>query len=623
MKTREFLQSLTKNYRSKYVGAITAIALATLFSLIAPLVIRYTIDNLIGGGNQHFPGQKYLIDKGIISYAKENLWISGLILMSLTLLQGVFTFLKGRWSAEVSENLAKRLKERLYDHLQRLPFSYHTKAETGDLIQRCTSDVDTIRSFLGMQLIEVGRTVIMLAGVIPIMLMLDVKMTLISMGVIPVIFVFALIFFIKIKSAFKESDETEGELSTVLQENLTGVRVVRAFNRQEFELNKFDVKNKAYRDKTYYLILLLAYYWSLSDLLCFIQIAGVLIYGAVRASAGTLTIGTLVVFMSYERSLLWPVRQMGRILTDMGKASVSLKRILEVMNVKPEKYSEPNFSAQSTRFQGKLVFDNVCFNYGNDISTLKNISFEVNPGEMVAIVGPTGSGKSTLISLIPRLYDYSSGSIKLDDFELNTISKSWLRKQVGIVLQEPFLFSKTLKENIRLGNAIAEDEDIYESSGVANIHETILGFEQGYETIVGERGVTLSGGQKQRVAIARALVQNPGILIFDDSLSAVDTETDAKIRKALLRRKGKTTTFIISHRITTISQADKIIVLENGEITQVGNHASLMKQEGLYRRIWNIQNVLEEDIRHEMDLENFEKFNELNEMEKESCAVTE
>ncbi len=599
VKKFKLLWDYMRGNRALYIGAIMSIGLATMFSFISPLVLRVTIDSIIGGRPMEVP----MWMQNLISYLggetvlSRNIWICGIAIILLAVGNGFFTYLKGKWSASASESIAKNIREGLYNHLQHVHFDYHVKAETGDLIQRCTSDVDTIRSFLAVQFVEIGRAVFMLTLALSIMLSLNVKMTLVSMSVIPVIFCFSYIFFLKVKKAFKDSDESEGRMSTVLQENLTGVRVVRAFARQQYEIEKFDVRNAEFRDLTYKLIRLLAGYWSLSDMLCMLQICAVLVFGAYLATKNMITLGTLIVFTTYEGMLLWPIRQMGRILTDLGKTTVSLQRIQDILDVSIEEESSEELKSE---IQGEIEFDNVSFGYDENRKVLKNISFKVKRGQTVAILGPTGAGKSTLMHLLPRLYDCQSGNIKIDNIDINKFNKKWLRQNIGIVLQEPFLFSKTIKENISLAKPELNEIEVFEAARTASVHDVIEGFEKGYETMVGERGVTLSGGQKQRVAIARTLVKDSPILIFDDSLSAVDTETDTAIRKALKERNKNTTTFIISHRVTTLSEADFIIVLDKGEIVQVGRHDELINQSGLYQRIWNIQSELEEEYVQEM-----------------------
>jgi len=593
-----------KGSRSLYVFSIAAIGFATFIRFIWPMILRVTIDSIIGDKPMQIQGWlapafesifQFLGGKSILS---QSLWMCSFILILLTLSRGIFLFFKGKWSAIASESIVRNIRDRLYDHLQYLPFEYHVKAKTGDLIQRCTSDLETIRRFLAIQFVEVGRALFMLAFALSFMLPMNVKMTLISLSLVPLIFAFAVLFFIKVKIAFKESDESEGRLSTVLQENLTGVRVVRAFARQKFEVDKFDEKNAEYRDKTYHLIRLLAWYWSVSDLFSLMQIGAVVILGTYWAAKGIISLGTLMAFSSYVGMLLWPIRQMGRVLTDMGKAQVSIERIQEILDEPIEDLDE---GSTLEKINGEIEFKNVSFQYEEGKPILKNISFKAEKGQTIAILGPTGSGKTTLVNLLPRLYDYQSGSITIDGVDIRSISKKTLRRNIGIVLQEPFLFSRTIKENIGLAKKKAKDDDVFLAAQIASIHNVIIDFEQGYKTAVGERGVTLSGGQKQRVAIARTIINGNPILIFDDSLSAVDTETDAAIRKKLRKRREKVTTFIISHRLSTLAEANMILVLDNGELVQKGTHLQLIEQEGLYKRIWAIQTSLEEELALEQE----------------------
>jgi len=606
MKKLYYLWQFMKSNRALYIIAIAAIGVATFLSFLWPMVLRVTVDSIIGdkaleaqgwlkpvfsGAYNFFGGHSGLVGK---------LWICSIVLILITLIRGVFLYFKGKWSAVASESIAQHIRDKVYDHLQLLPYDYHVKSKTGDLIQRCTSDVETVRRFLSIQFVELGRALFMVGFALSFMLPMSVPMTMVSMALIPFIFGFAVIFFIKVKNAFQLSDESEGRMSTVLQENLTGVRVVRAFARQAHEIDKFDEKNSEYRDLTYRLIRLLAWYWSISDFLSLIQIAAVLILGTFWAANGVISLGTLLAFSTFVGMMLWPIRQMGRVLTDMGKTMVSVGRIHEILDEPTEEFNDD----EEISVKGKIEFKDVSFEYEAGKPVLKNISFSAEPGQTIAILGPTGSGKSSLVHLLPRLYDYTSGSIKIDGIELKDIDKHSIRKNVGIVLQEPFLFSRTLKENIGMSRIDCEDDEVFDAAQIASVHDVILDFHKGYETAVGERGVTLSGGQKQRVAMARTLVMNTPILIFDDSLSAVDTETDAAIRTQLNKREQKATTFIISHRLTTLSEANIILVLEHGELVQIGSHEELVSQEGLYKRVWMIQNSLEEELETELENNN-------------------
>ena len=602
MKKLYYLWQFMKGNRALYIISIASIGMATFLSFFWPMVLRITVDSIIGG--KALEAQGWL--KPVFSSAYDffggrtglagKLWICSIFLIAITLIRGVFLYFKGKWSAVASESIAQHIRDRVYDHLQLLPYDYHVKSKTGDLIQRCTSDVETVRRFLAIQFVEVGRALFMVGFALSFMLPMSVPMTLVSMALIPFIFGFAVIFFLKVKKAFQLSDESEGRMSTVLQENLSGVRVVRAFARQAHEIGKFDDKNSEYRDLTYRLIWLLAWYWSISDFLSLIQIAAVLILGTFWAAQGIISLGTLLAFSTFVGMMLWPIRQMGRVLTDMGKTMVSVGRIHEILDEPTEEFHEDI----EISVKGKIEFNDVSFEYETGKPVLKNISFIVEPGQTVAILGPTGSGKSSLVHLLPRLYDYTSGSIKIDGSELKDIDKHAIRKNVGLVLQEPFLFSRTLKENIGMSRIDCEDDEVFNAAQIASVHDVIMDFQSGYETAVGERGVTLSGGQKQRIAMARTLVMNTPILIFDDSLSAVDTETDAAIRTHLSKREKKATTFIISHRLTTLAEADIILVLEHGKLVQKGSHEELVSQEGLYRRVWMIQNSLEEELETEL-----------------------
>ncbi len=601
MQNARLLWNYMKGNRLLYLGAIVSVGFATVFTVINPLVLKVTIDSLIGDQPLADSGWELnLINAmGGRDFLAQRLWIVGLLLIVLTLGRGLFLFLRGKWSAEAAEMIAKNMREKLYGHLQHLYYNYYVTANTGDIIQRCTSDLDTIRRFLAIQFVEIGRSVFMLSLVAYVMFSLHVKMALVAMAVIPIIFAFGLVFFLKVKKAFRFSDEAEGRLSTVLQENLTGVRVVKAFARQSHEMEKFEQKNREYRDLTYRLIKLLAGYWSLSDFLCLLQIAVVLFLGVYWTVQGSLTLGTLFVFITYEGFLLWPVRQMGRILSDMGQSFVAVERIEEVLQQPAE---QPDPSQFRPEIKGNISFRNVNFQYEDGKEVLKDITFTIKAGQTIAILGATGSGKSSLVHLLARLYDYQRGSITIDGNEVRSINKKWLRKHIGLVLQEPFLFAKTISDNISLARLESEEREIYAAASDAAIHNVILDFDQGYDTLVGERGVSLSGGQKQRVAIARTLIRECPILIFDDSLSAVDTETDAAIRRALAQRGNQATTIIISHRVATLAHADLILVLEDGRLVEEGTHQELLHKSGIYSRVWAIQNSLEDELNYELSI---------------------
>ncbi len=532
---------------------------------------------------------------GGIQNLREHLWRIAVLIAAAAVLRGFVNYFSGRWAAQASESIARRLRNTLYTHLQQVPALFYNHHKTGDLIQRCTSDVETVRKFLAVQVVEVGRSVFMLVLIIPLLIMMNLKMAMISLIIVPFIITFAVLFFLKVKRTFQTADEAEGIMSAVLQENLTGIRVVRAFARQDFETGKFNGRNDDYRVKVYRLIRLLGMYWGLSDFLIYFQTGTVLVLGTYWTIQNEMTLGTLVAFLSYIEFLLWPIRQTGRTLTDMGKAFVSLGRIRDILDEKAE--DSTGFHPKDQSVKGIIEFDNVTFGYGTDDPVIHNITLRIEKGETVVLIGPTGSGKSTMVNLLPRMWDYSMGSIKIDGRELGSYSRRYIRSQIGIVLQEPFLFSKSLIDNIRFGTPKnLNDAEVHDAARTAVIHDEILSFDGGYSTMVGERGVTLSGGQKQRIAIARTLIQDPPILIFDDSLSALDTETESRIRSALKQRKGRSTTIIIAHRLTTAMHADRVVVLENGQITQMGRHNELIRKPGLYQRLWEMQSAGGDEI---------------------------
>lgn len=593
MKRIIILKQFMKKNMLRYVTAVLFSGIAVLVSIITPMIISFTVDSVIGNEPMNLPdwlmqmverygGRETLVDK---------IWVLGLLFVLLTLISGLFQYTRGRWVAISTENAAKNMRDTLYDHLQHMEYYEHVKSQTGDLTQRCTSDVETTRKFLTNQVPQVGEILFTVILTLITMLSIDVGLTLFSLCAIPFIFLASVIFFTKVKTTFRKVEQTDSEMHTTLQENLTGVRVVKAFGRQSYEIDKFREKNANHRDQVKKMINLMSWYWSMSDFLCMAQAALVLFVSVNWAASGKVTLGTVILFTVYIRNLIWPIRQLGRVISDMGQTFVALDRIIEIL----DKPSEPKKTSGLTpKIKGNIVFRNVSLRYPDGTCPLKDISFEVKPGQTVGVLGPTGCGKSSLMHLLVRLFEYQEGSIQLDGVELKEIDKKWLRSHIGIVLQEPFLFSKSLMDNIKMAKPEANRDEIEQAARIAAIHDSILSFDKGYDTLVGERGVTLSGGQIQRVAIARTVLQDHPVLIFDDSLSAVDMETDILIRDALKERSKDVTTFIISHRINTLAQADFIVVIDKGRIIQQGTHSELVRDGGLYARIWAIQSSMEE-----------------------------
>ena len=589
---------LMRDNKWYFLAALICTVFTVIIEFITPILLAETLDYYLQGKPSRMPGfiNAWVNGLGGREFMARNLWIVGLALVGLNILSGVFSFSKGRSQAVAGENVSLYLREKLYGHIQRLPFSYHVKAETGDLVQRCTSDVETVRRFLAGQLMQVVNAVMMIGFALFYLLRENVKITLISMILVPVLFLFAWLFFKWVIKSFRLADESEGKMSAVLQENLTGVRVVRAFGRQEYEVEKFEAANSDLKKKNFKICNLLAVYWATSDALSMIQSMLTLLTCVFFAIRGEITVGTLTIFTSYIWKLLWPIRQLGRILSDAGKSSVAMERIDEILR-QPEEPAEPD--AIKPSLKGDIVFDHVTFAYADGRDVLKDMSFTIPHGKTVAILGATGSGKSSVVHLIQRLFEPKKGEIRIGGTPICKIDRYYLRSRVGLVLQEPFLYSRTLKENVAIAVPNATDEAIDQAVQDAAAKAFILESDKGFETLVGERGVTLSGGQKQRVAIARTLMKDNDILIFDDSLSAVDTETDAQIRAALKRRSKDTTTIIISHRIVTLSQADLILVMEDGRVTEQGTHDQLIHSGGLYSKIFNIQTALEEEFKEE------------------------
>lgn len=563
-----------KGAKKYFLAAVLASLITTVFNALTPQIFRFTIDSVLEGND--YP------------YLAEHLWIMALILVGVALFSGAAMYVSRYHTAKAGENFAKNMRDALFAHVQKLPMKWHDKHQTGDIIQRCTSDVEVIRNFVVTQLLEVFRTVFLVVVSFSIMVSMNVKLSLIVLLFVPLVVAYSGIFYRLIARRFTDADEAEGALSTVVQENATGVRVVRAFGREKFEMERFREKNDIFANLWIRLGTLSGLYWGVGDLITGLQVVTIIVLGAVEAVQGTITVGEFIAFASYNTTLVWPIRGLGRILSDMSKAGVSFERVDYIIRASEEAYQEEN-REENRSFD--IRFSHVNFAYEDGHPVLSNLDFSIPQGSTLGILGGTGSGKSTLVQLLNRLYELQEGQgeITLGGKSIREIPLEWLRNNIGIVLQEPFLYSRTIKENIAASVPDATMEEIRQAAKIACVDDTIMSFPDGYDTLVGERGVTLSGGQRQRVAIARMLLQKAPIMIFDDSLSAVDSQTDAKIRKALSESCKNATVILISHRITTLMGADQILVLNQGKIQEQGTHEELISREGIYRQVYEIQ----------------------------------
>ena len=584
------LWKMMVDYRLPYLGATAALAISALAKTFTYMLLRYFADDVLTQG-------RYIGN----SLTGTFIWIA-VGFVGLALVEGSFAFLSGRLAAYTAEGITRRLRDFLFDHIQRLSFSYHATTPTGDLIERVTSDVDALRRFFAEQGIGMGRIILLFVINFIAILNLNVKLGLVSVVVIPFILLVSLWFFKKVTKAYEEYQAQEAILSTTLQENLTGVRVVKAFARQDYEKSKFEKDNWGKYLKGKILLFMHSMFWPLSDIVLGFQMLFGFIFAANMAIKGEITVGMYIAYVGLVVWLIWPIRNLGRIIVSASTGLVSYGRLMEVVKQVREPLHDGTYQPTGP-VKGDVVFENVSFMYSDGkANALKNISFHVKPGQAIALLGSTGSGKSSLVNLLPRFHEYTDGRILLDGVEIRDYSRAFLRRNIGIVEQEPFLFSRSIRENISYGvGRDVTQEEIERAAKAAAVHDVIMTFPDGYNTLVGEKGVTLSGGQKQRVTIARTLLKNPRILILDDSTSSVDTETEAAIRDALNELMENRTTFIIAHRIQSVMIADLILVLDKGEVIQAGTHEELVSQkDGMYRRIYDIQTRIDEELEMEI-----------------------
>ena len=578
------------DYRLPYIGATVALAVSAVSRTLTYILLRYFADVVLGAQNYAF------------STLNRTLAIIALGFVGLAIFEGTFAYISGRLAAYTAEGITRRLRDYLFDHIQRLSFAYHSKTPTGDLIERVTSDVDSVRRFFSEQAIGVGRILLVFIVNFAALLNLYPPLAWMSIVTIPVVLGVSVWFFKRVTKRYEQYQEQEAILSTTLQENLTGVRVVKAFARQDYEMGKFEKDNFEKFKRGRHLLKMHSLFWPLSDVVLGFQMLAGFVYGANLAINGTITVGTYVAYTGLITQLIWPIRNLGRIIVQASSGLVSYSRLMEIIKQDREPLFDGRVQPQSPA-RGDLVFKDVSFMYTDGKhDVLKNVSFHVKPGQAVALLGSTGSGKTSLVNLLPRFHEYTGGSILLDGAELNDYPRAYLRQQIGIVEQEPFLFSRSIRENITYGvGRDVPQEEIERAAKAAAIHDVILTFPDGYNTLVGEKGVTLSGGQKQRVTIARTLLKNPRILILDDSTSSVDLETEAEIREALNSLMQNRTTFIIAHRNQSVMIADLILVLDKGAVVQMGTHEELLSEPtGIYRRIYDIQTRIDEELELEI-----------------------
>ena len=570
---------------SAFALGIGASLAATLLRTLFTQIIRFTVDHALLGETDGLPA--FLLDAPA---GRILVWCAAAA-ATVALLEFGAGFVQDSNLPKGSERFVKSLRDALYGHIQRLPYSWHVQNPTGDIIQRCTSYVERIKNFFQEQFISVFQIIVRIILALTLMTLMNAKLSIVAWVIAPIIVLYSVLFHNKIRARFTECDENEGVLSTIAQENLTGVRVVRAFGREKFERDRFEAQNNKYTECWISLTRTLSDFWAVGDFTSCLQILLVVVLGTVSCVNGNLTAGEFVSFSLYNTMLIGPVRRLGRIISEMSKAGVSIDRLGEVLEAETEQ-DAPN--AAEAPMDKDIAFENVSFHYGEDgPDVLENVSFTVPAGKSFGILGGTGSGKSSLLLLLCRLYAPTEGKITVGGVDIADMPARYVRENVGVVLQEPFLFSRSVQENI--GICGASDAEIRAAAVTACVDGDITRFSQGYDTMVGERGVSLSGGQKQRVAIARMLTKKTPVIVFDDSLSAVDTETDEKIRSALDRDLGGATTIIISHRITTLLDCDNILVLEKGRVSQLGSPKELLAQPGIFRKIYDMQMSIGEE----------------------------
>ena len=583
-KTRLLAQHLRPAASALLLG-MGASLLLTLLRMAFTQVIRFTVDGVLLGDASGLPAFAAQLSSG------TQLAAACALAAAIALLQFGVSYIQDSRLPMGSERFVKSLRDALYSRIQRLPYSWHVQNSTGDIIQRCISDVEIVRAFVMDQLLELLGTLFMIVTCVVIMFTMNVKMALLATAFVPVIVGYSVLFFRHMSGRYEKADEAEGALSAVVQENLTGVRVVRAFGREKTELDKFREKNNRYTDLWRRLGDWMSAFYTLGDMMSILQVFAIVVLGVHLCVAGEVSLGVYLAFVSYTRELTLPVRRLGRTISEMSKANVSIDRLLYILESEEEHTTE---SPAQADLHGEIRFEHVSFAY-EEKQVLRDVSFSIPGGKTLGVFGGTGSGKSTIALLLARLYDPDAGRITIDGVDTKDMDLGALRRGVGVVLQEPFLFSRTLAENIAITREDATREDVERAAQDACLDASVGEFVNGYETVVGERGVTLSGGQKQRTAIARTLLSGAPVMVFDDALSAVDAKTDEAIRTRLRAAAGGATLILIAHRVATLMQADRIIVLEDGQIVEAGTPDELLAQGGAFARAAAMQAAMGEE----------------------------
>ena len=562
-----------RSYKKESIGAALALMLVSGANLIAPLLVGRAIDG------------------GIAPQRADVLLVVVAGLVGVALVRGLFTFLQGYLAETASQGVAYDLRDAFFEKIERLSFSYYDRVETGQLVQRLTNDVEQIRSFAGSGVVQLANAVVMLFGAAALLFYLDWQLALVALSVVPAIALLLLRFVRRIRPLFQQVQQTLGRLNTVLQEDLSGVRVIRAFAREDHETDRYEAVNDELLDRNLQTVRVFANNFPFVFLLANLGTLAIVWFGGWQVISGRLSIGELVAFNTLLGFMLFPILTIGFLSASISRAGASATRVFEVLDAplevtdKPDAYPLPPIRC-------KVEFDGVSFHYpGMERDVLAGVDFAVEPGSTVAILGTTGSGKSTLVNLLPRFYDVTGGTVRLDGHDVRDVTLSSLRAQIGIVLQEARLFSGTVRDNVAFGKPDATDEEVGAAARAAQADGFIQELPDGYDTVIGERGVGLSGGQRQRIAIARALLVDPRLLILDDSTSAVDAETEAAIQETLdrLMREKHRTVFVIAQRISTVRDADLILVLDEGRIGAIGTHDELRRDSELYNEILGSQ----------------------------------